>query len=256
MEHTEWISHGDRFVLDAGKPITYEEEGIGVDLRQPLPGIESIMDAQFRSQEESFGTLKLPCVMVIPKLVEHVDSRTQMGTFPTYCFSPDSPIVRAATGYLGRQIIYNATIQLQGKLLARSVAVRLGKLRVLELKIDAIDGIPNAAPELVPDSQVRKETKPQRVKAGPNVVPPKPVVTPEAEFPGEAPHTGMNGNATVGFVVGTDGMVYDPHIVKATGPDFAVQALKAVAHYKFKPAMMDGKPVETNMNIEVRFKGP
>lgn len=58
----------------------------------------------------------------------------------------------------------------------------------------------------------------------------------------------------LGFVVDAKGMPQDIHIVKSFRSDFDAQAVKAVKQYRFRPAMLSGKPVAVSIKIEVNFK--
>jgi TonB family protein len=55
-------------------------------------------------------------------------------------------------------------------------------------------------------------------------------------------------------VVAQNGEFIDAKVVEGTDPDFSQSALDAVAHYKFKPATLDGKPVAAFVRMEVAFR--
>jgi protein TonB len=63
----------------------------------------------------------------------------------------------------------------------------------------------------------------------------------------------LEGSVDVGFVVSAKGTVQDPHAVSSTNEGFEQAAIDAVKKWKFKPAMKDGKPVNTKVLVTVTF---
>jgi outer membrane biosynthesis protein TonB len=55
-------------------------------------------------------------------------------------------------------------------------------------------------------------------------------------------------------VIGADGAVHDVEVTSNDVPaDIASAAKDAVSQWQFEPTKLDGQPVETGMNITVRF---
>jgi TonB family protein len=88
---------------------------------------------------------------------------------------------------------------------------------------------------------------------GGKVLPPVAVSTPEPAYPSAGSKARMQGIETLRVIVGVDGNVHDPRIVKSLSPAFDAESIAAVQRWKFKPASRDGKPVAVIMNIEVDF---
>jgi len=82
---------------------------------------------------------------------------------------------------------------------------------------------------------------------------PVPIYTPEAEFSPEARRNKFQGDVDVDCIVDANGNVQAPHVVRDPGMGLAEQALIAVRTYKFKPAMLNGKPVPVRIEIQVGF---
>ena len=55
--------------------------------------------------------------------------------------------------------------------------------------------------------------------------------------------TNVQGEATIAFVLGTDGRPHSLAVVSATHPEFAEAAAAAVAQWRFKPGRVKGKAV-------------
>lgn len=57
---------------------------------------------------------------------------------------------------------------------------------------------------------------------------------------------GVEGYVVVGFSVASSGAVYDPHVIESEPKGvFDNSALKAIMKFKYKPKVVDGKPVNT-----------
>jgi TonB family protein len=83
---------------------------------------------------------------------------------------------------------------------------------------------------------------------------PVPIVTPEAEFSDEARRNKYQGICVVFVIVDAHGYPRNPRVVQSLGMGLDEKALEAVQKYRFKPAMKDGKPVASMINVAVNFR--
>jgi TonB family protein len=74
-----------------------------------------------------------------------------------------------------------------------------------------------------------------------------------APYPFELRRAGVSGQATILFIVDTQGRVLGPTIVKATDIQFGEAARQAVAQWRFKPALVAGEPVFCRLMVPVAF---
>lgn len=77
-------------------------------------------------------------------------------------------------------------------------------------------------------------------------------------YPPEAKAQHITGTVRVYYVIGGDGKVYNAHALSHPGlsedPSLRKAAEDAILQWKYKPATMDGKPIETNaVTIDVIF---
>jgi TonB family protein len=85
--------------------------------------------------------------------------------------------------------------------------------------------------------------------------PPQLLDNPEPEFTTAAKILQYRGTSLVHIVVKADGMVGDPYIVRPAGLGLDEEALRAVAHYRFKPATReDGTPLAIDIEVEINFQ--
>ncbi|HWD00381.1 MAG TPA: energy transducer TonB [Candidatus Sulfopaludibacter sp.] len=88
---------------------------------------------------------------------------------------------------------------------------------------------------------------------GGSVSKPIAIYAPEPEYSDEGRRARLQGTVIVELVVDPSGKTRDPKVVKSLGLGLDEQALKAVATWRFKPALKDGKPVAVMADIYVGF---
>jgi TonB family protein len=79
----------------------------------------------------------------------------------------------------------------------------------------------------------------------------KVVDQPLPEFPAVCFNAGVYGEATLSFVIRSDGHLEQIAIVSRTHPEFADSAIKAVRQWCFKPITSQGKP--TSLPVQAHF---
>jgi TonB family protein len=86
-----------------------------------------------------------------------------------------------------------------------------------------------------------------------NAVPPKAIRQSQPEYPEEMRRSGFGGDVLVGFVINTKGEVVDPVVIRSNNPWFERAALEAILKWKFEPARINGKPVNTRAQQPLEF---
>jgi TonB family protein len=88
---------------------------------------------------------------------------------------------------------------------------------------------------------------------GGGVSAPRAIYTPEPEFSEEARKAKYQGVVVLTIIVGTDGRVHNPRVLRSLGMGLDEKAVEGVKTWKFDPSKKDGRPVAVEMNIEVAF---
>lgn len=84
-----------------------------------------------------------------------------------------------------------------------------------------------------------------------------PIVQIEPQIPREALTNCIGGVVELRFTVLEDGSVEDPSVVKSNPPRmFDRSALRAILRWKFKPRIVDGRPVKREATLPIEFKKP
>ena len=87
----------------------------------------------------------------------------------------------------------------------------------------------------------------------PCATPPRVISQPSAQFSEPARGKEFNGICTLSVNVEPDGSTSHVRVLRSVGKDLDEKAIKAVKAWKFKPAMLHGKPVTVQIAIQVSF---
>jgi TonB family protein len=93
----------------------------------------------------------------------------------------------------------------------------------------------------------------RQAKTGPSVSAPRPIYTPEPEFPAKANKENYQGMVVLNVIVDEGGKISRIALVRPQGMGMEEAAIEAVQKWRFKPALKNGQPVAVEMNIEVAF---
>jgi TonB family protein len=88
---------------------------------------------------------------------------------------------------------------------------------------------------------------------GPDVTPPKPLLTPEPDFSETARKQISQGVVGLNVIVDSTGRVSSIKIVKPLGRGLDEEAVKTIRAWRFGPAMHKGQPVAVAVYIEIDF---
>jgi len=83
---------------------------------------------------------------------------------------------------------------------------------------------------------------------------PKIIYSVDPEFSDEARRAKYQGVVVISLIVDAQGNPQHVRVVRQLGMGLDEKAVEAVKQYKFKPALMQGKPVPVEINIEVNFQ--
>ena len=87
----------------------------------------------------------------------------------------------------------------------------------------------------------------------PCTTPPRAISAPPAEVSQQAGGKGKKGVSVLSVIVEPDGSTGHIRVIKRVGHGLDEKAIEAVKTWKFKPAMLNGKPVAVQIAVEVKF---
>lgn len=254
--HTDWhTGDGKHAYLSTGKPLGIFEYKLQGALLSPLPDPKELdpVKVRFDRQMLKLGSVKFPCVMVIPLMPQR--GRLQevpLGLFPTYCFDPNLPALRIHYSWGASVEEFKHLVKVQGKYLASEVLLFEGKHRVLTATLDTIEGLNPSDAALTPSPaalvpKVDKVNISAAVAVGSLIKKQPPV------YPQDAKDARASGTVVLRATIGREGAIHDLHVISAPWPSLAAASLWAVSQWRYRPYMLNGEPVEVETTVNVIF---
>jgi protein TonB len=110
---------------------------------------------------------------------------------------------------------------------------------------DMVFGIPDAPPVAEPEGPIY---------VGGDVQPPEKIVAPQPQYTEIARKARVQGVVIVQAIINKQGDVTNVKILKGLAMGLDTEAVKAIKQWKFKPATLNGKPVDVYYNLTVNFR--
>lgn len=257
LSQTDWDVEGKHSRLAVGPPLTFFERKLQSDILTPLPKSEDLdpEKVRFDKEEQKFGSVKLPCVMVVPKMHLHAHAeQIPLGEFPTYCFAPDHPVLRAYYAFGATSVIYNRVVLVQGVYLPKEIRIQDGDRLVLSAAVETIEKLSPSAPELLPAKEAQIVPSTPRVEIASAVAQGQLLKKVRPRYPEQAKIDHDQGTVVLQALIGTDGRIHDLSVVESPSAALVGAAMWAVSQWEYKPYLLNGNPAEVHTTINVVFK--
>jgi TonB family protein len=76
---------------------------------------------------------------------------------------------------------------------------------------------------------------------------------PQPKYPREAKLLGMQGTVVINATIDVSGRIREPYILVSAGHPLDKSTLKTVRQWRYKPTMIDGKPIMEDTHLSVKF---
>ncbi len=110
---------------------------------------------------------------------------------------------------------------------------------------DIVFGIPDAPPVAEPEGPIH---------VGGDVKKPEKISAPQPQYTEIARKARIQGGVIVQAIINKQGEVTNVKVLKGLPMGLAEEAVKAIKSWKFKPATLNGKPVDVYYNLTVNFR--
>jgi len=257
LEHTDWHVGGKHFSLHTGAHLEYFERNLQSDLVAPLPKAEEIDPAKawLARGEKSFGSVKLSCVMVIHKGPQDSSKppAIPLGVSPTFCFDPDSPMLRVYSAFGVISVVYNKMTRLQGQLLPSEISVVGWGKKMFTATVESDTGVLPTAPELTPAANASDSAPAEPVVISPGLAQDLVKKKVPPTYPSIARENREQGTVVLQALIGTDGHLHDLTVVGGPSPSLIEEAMRTVSQWVYEPYKLNGHPVEAETTINLAF---
>ena len=217
----------------------------------PMPTADEMQGAKLEERTESFGKVKLDCVMVGEEIRGVL--YPPFGLFPMYCMEPKADWLRLTFDFGSLLVVRNKI----GTFRERSVPLEMGANAngkpLATAKVVALQTVALTEADFVLGDELTKGgDAPTLIASG--VVAGR-LIKPSAVpvFPQAAKNRHASGAVVMRAILGRDGHVHQLRLKSYPDGDLAISALWAVRQWKYTPYLLKGEPVEVDTTITVNF---
>ncbi len=242
----------DKTTTRTGSPgwIPFQAQMAQGYLVSPVPPPSAVEKLAFSIMPMNVGQVTLQCLRS-PKFEPDANSYRLYNDLPAVCLTGGSPIVRATVNDGSFFALYNKIVQIGGRYVAEDLSVRdsdrtIVNMQVTELellsRVDNSDFVPPPTASILPAGVVVDGRLVAKNRIGGD----------NPEYPAIARSQRMYGVVRLDAVITPEGKIAELDVI--SGPK-ALQraAYDAVKTWKYKPFLLDGKPVEVQTEIGVMF---
>jgi len=178
--------------------------------------------------------------------------RFKLGLFPTYCFDPQLPALRASYSFGTLTTAFDKIVKMQDKYLPREILIFDGKRKILSAEVKSVTGLAASDLALTPDADAHYP-KLDKVDISAGVAVGFLRKKQRPVYPQDAKDARVSGTVILRAIIGMDGGIHELHVVSAPWPSLAASALWAASHWEYKPYLLNGEPVEVETIVNVIY---
>ncbi len=243
---------GHFYETDAGGA-PWPESLIEHALVHPMPTAEDTEDTAPTLREQSFGKLKLTCVMLTQAdLQKGLRLKWPLGLFPTYCFDTKDAILRFGLFDGSIQEILNRLTVFQKRYIASEIALSIDTKPLLHIHMIELRSMPADAVPLTPPATARNADI-ANVAVSSGVMTGSRIKGSDPQYPEEAKRSRTQGTVVMRATIGTDGRIHRLRVVSSPDSALSIAALAAVQRWVYKPYLLKGLPVSVETTINMVF---
>jgi TonB family protein len=217
----------------------------------PLPNQAVVAHSDLTYKPLELPNIPMDCVMTSLKVPPGTPT-TFHGEQSAYCLTKDSHLLRLSQLPQHMTLSYNDLNVFHGKFVPHTLTLMQGSIVRGRMRIEDISDwtssddsafqVPEGSDEMV-----------STLRVGSGVVSGLAIKHPEPNYPLQAKQNRIGGSVVLHALISRTGDISDLEIVSSPDPSLAEAAMSAVRQWKYKPYLLNGKPVEVDTQINVNF---
>jgi hypothetical protein len=235
LNQTDYTTEQGLFRLGDQRWPNRDETQVRSEVVDPFSNLATLQDFRASNVERAFGPHSLHCVVFDKPGVISVPAQ--------YCFDPGTSVLRYVRGEGWFQTVYNDTVQMEGRNIARDVEVTNGGHPFLKLRVQTLEQLSD-----IDDKEFTPPADAVSLSGKPVTgVNPKPIQTAFPEWPSSLRQ--QHFLVIVEIVIGKDGSVISAHA--ASGPPEAYKAAEMTARkWRYRPYLVAGEPAKVETKVQ------
>jgi TonB family protein len=231
------MANGKHAYQDNGEPLKFFEYKLQAAFLSPLPAHADLSSDRSRLELRTVKTkdARFPCIMVIPLMPKYPGLKdVPLGLFPTYCFDPQMPVLRASHDFGTLTANFNHIVKVQNRYIAKEITILDIERKILTAEVAPITGLNPSDPALTPpESAISKNDN--MVQCGSGVLAGMIIKKTKPYYPDDAKDLRLSGTVVLEATIGRDGGIHNLRVMSAPSPSLAISALWAVSQWAYKP---------------------
>ena len=147
---------------------------------------------------------------------------------------------------------FDKIAKVQGRYLARQISIFESKRKILTASVDLVEGLSPQDPALIPPPDTPSSTT-NTVQLASGLATGMLLKKEFPVYPQDAKDANVSGTVALQATIGRDGGVHDLRVLSTPWPSLAASALRCVSHWRYKPYLLNGEPVEVETQINVIY---
>ncbi len=268
---TEYQSKDGHFYGSSAGAAPWPESLIEQELVDPMPGKREKEDASLEIKDQTFGKVRLACIMLPPS-----DSGVKwpLGLFPTYCFGTDTGILRFGAFDGSIQAIMNRPAIFEGRYVAQEIELKDDAKLLLRIHMLSLNNMSADAALVSPPDEVRGTALAHHPTSSQDASSPSTTANPiglrkviiasgvmagnrvrgvAPNYPVEAKENHIQGRVILRAEIGTDGRIHRLRIASSPDKSLSIASVVAVERWVYRPYLLNGEPVSVDTTINVVF---
>ena len=218
------------------------------DILHPGPSAKALEGTQLELRKQPFGKVTLDCIMLSRTLPKNVIA--PVGLFPTYCLSTSDQIA-ASYNFGSRTFLASSTAVFLDHNIVMGDVLLNGTTVLVREKVNELKTFLPAPDQFEPSPEMTATDGYTAVSGG--VISGQILSKEPPIYPASARAARISGTVLLSAVLGEDGHV--EYLTPLTVPDvsLAVAAIDSVRRWRYKPYLVNGRPVQVTTTITVNF---
>jgi TonB family protein len=243
----------------SGQPFVqafFERELLAAFTR-PIPSRQALDGLDFKEKSNKFGSVTLDCVETIRKLTPIQSGAISQYPIPwrddktTYCVSPDQHLLRISESFPGLNFVYNQFETFAGRPVPHTIALSLSRVLRGKFVIDSLEAWTPDDAVFVPPPDRSPQAPPDVVSGA--VIAGSVLSKTTPMYPSWAKANHIAGSVVLAATITPEGTISDVQVVTSPDQSLTTASLDAVKSWKYKPYLLDGKPVAVDTLVTVTF---
>jgi TonB family protein len=253
--HIEIVANAKGTYVSGNAELPYPEYLVQRLFTSPVSTKLPAKGMHFNFNKEKFGKMTLDCVEEIPKGLHPTGIHRINLAFPTYCVNTITPMLRIYGSY-GQSLAQLVNVgSLEGRYLPMNAVIYNNGIKLLNIHLVKGESAAQWSRALFtpPKGASLETTLPDTLFESAKVLAGHKIAGQDPVYPESAKENHEQGTVSLAAIITKNGRIRSLIVTSAPAMSLADSALVAVKTWKYKPYLLNGRPVNVQTTIQVIY---